>query len=127
MARGNHLAAGAIAGSGLIPRYRFAREGSVGNVFSSLGWAALLFALYLIIALILSRLIAGIFRMTTEAGRTLAFNVSTRNSFVVLPLALALPSGWEATATVIVLQTLIELSGMIIYVWIIPKHIFPTN
>jgi len=79
------------------------------------------------LAAILAGGIAGFFLMTTEAGRTLAFNVSTRNSFVVLPLALALPSGWEATATVIVLQTLIELLGMIIYVWIIPKHIFPTN
>lgn len=100
---------------------------AMGQVFTSLGWAALVFALYLIIAASLARLITLVFRLKPEAGRTLAFNVSTRNSFVVLPLALALPAGWEAAAAVMVLQTLIELSGMIVYVWLIPKRIFPTK
>lgn len=100
---------------------------AVGDALTSLGWAAVVFALYLIIAPLLARLIALVFRIETESGRTLAFNLSTRNSFVVLPLALALPAGWEAAATVIVLQTLIELSGMIVYLWLVPARIFPTQ
>lgn len=99
----------------------------VSDTLTSLGWAAVVFALYLIIAPLLARLIALVFQIKPEAGRTLAFNVSTRNSFVVLPLALALPAGWEAAAAVIVLQTLIELSGMVVYLWLIPTRLFPTQ
>lgn len=99
----------------------------MGHAFISLGSAALVFALYLIFAAPLARLMSLVFRIEPEAGRTLAFNVGTRNSFVVLPLALALPAGWEMAVAAIVLQTLIELSGMIVYVWLIPKRIFPTK
>ena len=93
---------------------------AMGHIFTSLGWAALVFTLYLIIAAPLARLMSLVFQLEPEARRTLAFNVGTRNSFVVLPLALALPAGWEATVAAIVLQSLIELSGMIVYLWLIP-------
>jgi len=99
---------------------------AMGHISTSLGWAALVFALYLILAALLARLMTLIFRLETEAGRTLAFNAGTRNSFVVLPRALALPVGWEAAVAVIVLQSLIELSGMIVYLWLVPRRIFPT-
>ncbi|MDP2729330.1 MAG: hypothetical protein Q8O55_02450 [Dehalococcoidales bacterium] len=98
---------------------------AAGHVFTSLSWPALVFTLYLIIAATLSRLIALFFGLEPEAGRTLAFNMGTRNSFVILPLALALPAGWEAAVAVIVLQSLIELSGMLVYLWLIPKRLFP--
>lgn len=100
---------------------------AVSNGFIALGWAALVFALYLVIAAPLARVVALVFRMEAEAGRTLAFNVGTRNSFVVLPLALALPAGWEMAVAAIVLQTLIELSGMIGYLWLIPNRVFPAE
>ena len=98
---------------------------AMAQAFASLGWVAMVFALYLIAAAPVARLIAFVFRMEPDAGRTLAFNVGTRNSFVVLPLALALPAGWEAAIVAIVLQTFIELFGMIVYVWLVPKYIFP--
>jgi ACR3 family arsenite efflux pump ArsB len=97
---------------------------TAGHVFTSLSRPALVFVLYLVITVLLSRLIAIVFRLEPEAGRTLAFNMGTRNSFVILPLALALPVGWEATAAVVVLQSLIELSGMVVYLWLIP-NLFP--
>ena len=50
--------------------------------------------------------------------------MGTRNSFVVLPLALTLPSGWEVAAMVIVAQSLVELVGMVAYVWLVPTHLF---
>ena len=100
---------------------------AMAQAFASLGWVVLVFALYLIVAVPLARLVAFVSRIEPDAGRTLAFNVGTRNSFVVLPLALALPAGWETAVAVIVLQTFIELSGMIFYVWLIPNHIFPSK
>ena len=47
--------------------------------------------------------------------------MGTRNSFVVLPLALSLPAGWELAALVIVLQSLVELFGMLFYLWWLPR------
>lgn len=63
-------------------------------------------------------------RLPTDAGRTLAFSLGTRNSFVVLPFALALPAGWETTVVVIVFQSLVELFGMVFYLWWLPRHLF---
>jgi hypothetical protein len=61
----------------------------------------------------------------TAAGwRTLAFSLGTRNAFVVLPFALALPAGWETTVVVIVFQSLVELFGMVFYLWWLPRHLF---
>lgn len=50
--------------------------------------------------------------LPSDQGRTLAFSLGTRNSFVVLPLALSLPSGSEVSAVVIVVQSLVALFGM---------------
>jgi ACR3 family arsenite efflux pump ArsB len=43
----------------------------------------------------------------------------------MLPLALALPVGYELAAVVIVFQSLVELLGMLIFLWWVPKHLFP--
>lgn len=44
--------------------------------------------------------------------RTLVCTLGTRNSFVVLPIAVALPAGWELAGAAIVAQSLVELLGM---------------
>ncbi|MDP3222391.1 MAG: hypothetical protein Q8M96_04570, partial [Rubrivivax sp.] len=51
--------------------------------------------------------------------------LGTRNSFVVLPFALSLPAGWELAAVVIVVQSLVELLGMVFFLWWVPRHLFP--
>jgi ACR3 family arsenite efflux pump ArsB len=51
----------------------------------------------------------------------LIFSGATRNSLVVLPLALALPPALSLAAVVVVTQTLVELIGMIAYVRIVPR------
>jgi ACR3 family arsenite transporter len=43
----------------------------------------------------------------------------------MLPLALALPTGYELTAVVIVFQSIIELIGMMVFLWWVPKRLFP--
>jgi arsenite transporter len=60
-------------------------------------------------------------RLPAGQGRTLAISLGTRNSFVVLPFALTLPAGWEAAAMVIVLQSLVELLGMLAYLASMPR------
>lgn len=82
------------------------------------------FVLFLVAAAVLAKGIAIQLRLPAEQGRTLAFSMGTRNSFVVLPLALLLPAGWEVAAVVIVAQSLVELFGMVVFVWVIPRHLF---
>lgn len=84
-----------------------------------------IYILFLIITPFVSRLIAYIFRLEKGAGRALIFSTGTRNSLVVLPLALALPGSWATlAAAVIVTQTIIELVGELFYIKAIPKWIF---
>ncbi|MEX0739425.1 MAG: arsenic resistance protein [Pseudohongiella sp.] len=85
----------------------------------------LVFSTFLLLTALLAWLLTRLFRLPVSHGRTLAFSLGTRNSFVVLPLALALPSGYELTAVTIVFQSLVELVGMAIFVWWIPGKVFP--
>ena len=54
------------------------------------------------------------------AARAVIFSGATRNSLVVLPLALALPEPLALAALVVVTQTLVELIGMVLYVRFLP-------
>jgi len=49
------------------------------------------------------------------------FSGGTRNSLVILPLALALPGQLALAALVVVTQTLVELIGMVLYVRFLPR------
>ncbi|MFW0790612.1 bile acid:sodium symporter [Gordonia sp. CPCC 205333] len=66
-------------------------------------------------------------QLDTAGRRAVIFSGGTRNSLVVLPLALALPAGFEVAAAVVVTQTLIEVIGMVIYVRVVPRLVPPTN
>lgn len=99
--------------------------GLVVNSGSLLMRLLLVFAAFLVIAGAAARLLARLFGLAPAHGRVLAFSFGTRNSFVVLPLALALPPSFEQTAVVIVFQSLVELFGMIVYLWWVPGRLFP--
>lgn len=72
---------------------------------------------FMIIMPIISR-----FKLDTGSGRALIFSGSTRNSLVVLPLALAFPDELSTlVAAVIVTQTIVELAGELVYIRIVPK------
>lgn len=63
--------------------------------------------------------IARVGRLDAPAGRAVAFSTGTRNSLVVLPLALAVPGAMPVLPAVIVTQTLVELLSELVYVrWI---------
>ncbi len=91
---------------------------------SQLIYPAIVFVFFLIISAVLAKVMARFTMMPKEEGRALAFSFGSRNSFVVLPVALALPESFEITAFIVVMQSLIELFGMAAYLWIIPKVLF---
>ncbi|MBP2078388.1 arsenic resistance protein [Oceanobacillus polygoni] len=83
-----------------------------------------IYVLFLIITPIISRLLASMFKLDLGAGRALIFSMGTRNSLVVLPLALALPDPMATlAAAVIVTQTIVELVGELIYIQAVPNLI----
>lgn len=94
----------------------------VGN--GALLWPVfVVFALYLLAAACIGKGLGRLFGLTPRAARTLSFSLGTRNSFVMLPLALSLPQAWQAAVVVIVLQSLVELFGMLAYVRWLPRLI----
>ena len=81
------------------------------------------YIVFLIVMAYAGKALSAAFRLDVGASRAIAFSGATRNSLVVLPLALALPDGLELAAAVVVTQTLIEVIGMVIYVRLIPRLI----
>jgi ACR3 family arsenite efflux pump ArsB len=75
-----------------------------------------LYIAFAILAPIAGWVVANIARLNVEAGRAVAFSVGTRNSLVVLPLALAVPGAIPLLPAVIVTQTLVELLFELVYV-----------
>ncbi len=90
-----------------------------------LAWVVPVFILYALMAAPLARLMAARFGLEPAAARTLAYSVGSRNSFVVLPLALALPDALSLAVAVIVIQSLIELVALTVYLWWVPGLLLP--
>ncbi|WP_113631982.1 bile acid:sodium symporter [Pectobacterium peruviense] len=89
-------------------------------------WESVLLAVpfYLLFALLaplLGWLTSRAFRLNSSSGRAVAFSASTRNSLVILPLALAIPGALPLLPAVIVSQTLVELLSELMYIRVIPK------
>lgn len=83
------------------------------------------FVAFLVIAGVLSVVLSKLFSIPTRQGRVLAFSLGSRNSFVVLPLALSLPPSFELTVVVVVFQSLVELIGMALFIWWVPNKLYP--
>lgn len=84
-----------------------------------------IFVGFLVFAGLLGKALGRLFKLAPASARTLAFSFGTRNSFVMLPIALALPSAWQAAVVVIVCQSLIELFGMVAYLRWVPRTLIP--
>ena len=80
---------------------------------------------FLLFAALLGKGLGKLFALPTASARTLAFSFGTRNSFVMLPIALTLPSAWQAAVVVIVFQSLIELFGMVAFLRWVPSKLLP--
>ena len=90
---------------------------------SSLVSVAAIYAAFLVVMALLGTGLARLFRLDIASSRALTFTGATRNSLVVLPLALALPERYELAAAAVVTQTLVELIGMVTYVRVVPRLI----
>jgi len=84
------------------------------------------YALFLAVMAFAGLGVARLFGLDVPAGRALVFTGATRNSLVVLPLALALPDSLALAAVVVVTQTLVEVVGMVVYVRVVPR-LLPTG
>lgn len=79
------------------------------------------YVLFLLVMAFAGKAVARLFRLDTAGSRALVFTGATRNSLVVLPLALALPEPYAIAAVIVVTQTLVEVVGMVVYVRAVPR------
>ena len=92
-------------------------------VGSQIGTLARLLPLYIgfVIAAVFIGLISSrVASLDVPSTRAVTFSVVTRNSLVVLPLALALPETLAIAPLAVVTQTLVELIAMVILVRLVP-------
>lgn len=76
---------------------------------------------FALLAPVLGLIAARLFKLSTGEARAVTFSAATRNSLVVLPLALALPESVRAlAAAAVITQTLVELVSELIYVRAVP-------
>jgi len=76
---------------------------------------------FAVIAPFIGKLSAKLFKVDVQSSRAVSFSTATRNSLVVLPLALALPAPEnQLVAVVIVTQTIVEIFFELIYIKAIP-------
>lgn len=80
---------------------------------------------FLVFAALLGKGLGKLFSLPLASTRTLVFSFGTRNSFVMLPIALTLPSAWQAAAVVVVFQSLVELFGMVAFIRWVPSKLLP--
>ncbi|MDQ7732155.1 arsenic resistance protein [Halomonas sp. SpR1] len=82
---------------------------------------------FLLFAALLGKGLGKLFKLPTASARTLAFSFGTRNSFVMLPIALTLPNAWQAAVVVVVFQSLVELFGMVAFLRWVPSKLLPAH
>lgn len=123
--RGGAVVAG-VAGAAMVPLMVATLLLVVASQVPALGGAGAVlgavpfYVVFLLVMVPLGALAARLFRLGTADARAVAFTGATRNSLVVLPLALALPAGPVVAATVVA-QTLVEVLGMVMAVRAVPR------
>ena len=76
---------------------------------------------FMLLAPLLGLLAARLLRLPVAEARSVTFSAATRNSLVVLPLALALPEDLRTlAAAAVITQTLVELVCELVYVRVVP-------
>lgn len=104
---------------------------AVGSQVSTLLRVVPLYVAFVVVAVVIGRLAGRFGRLEVASTRAVMFSAATRNSLVVLPLALALPVELDIAPLAVVTQTLIELVAMVILVRLVPliarTHASPTS
>lgn len=89
----------------------------VGSRFTDIAGVIPVYVGFLVIMVAIGVAVTRMFRLAPEPATAVVFSGATRNSLVVLPLALAVPVGAELAAATVITQTLVELVGMVVLVW----------
>ncbi|MFD4638028.1 arsenic resistance protein [Lentzea sp. NPDC058436] len=76
------------------------------------------YVVFLVVMAFAGLAVTRLFRLDVPGARAVVFTGATRNSLVVLPLALAID---DVAAAVVVAQTLVEVVGMVVYVRVVPR------
>jgi ACR3 family arsenite transporter len=93
---------------------------AVGSQLLNLTRVIPLYMAFVVIAVTIGRIAGRAARLDVPGTRAAMFSVTTRNSLVVLPLALALPPALSIAPLAVVTQTLVELVAMVVLVRTIP-------
>jgi ACR3 family arsenite transporter len=93
---------------------------AVGAEVRSLARVVPLYVAFVVVAVAVGVLASRAARLDVPAARAAVFSVATRNSLVVLPLALALPESLSIAPLAVVTQTLVELVAMVVLVRVVP-------
>lgn len=97
----------------------FEVTGSLGHLLI----AVPVFVAFILIVAPLGAVVGKVARLDVPGRRAVIFSGVTRNSLVVLPLALALPAAFALSPLVVVTQTLVELVAMVVMVAAVPRAI----
>ncbi|MBT2381170.1 arsenic resistance protein [Streptomyces sp. ISL-111] len=93
----------------------------VGGNLTDVAAVVPFYAAFLVVMAFAGKAVARLFRLDVPGGRAVVFSGATRNSLVVLPLALSLPAPYAIAAVVVVTQTLVEVVAMVLYVRTVPR------
>ncbi|GGS67022.1 bile acid:sodium symporter [Nonomuraea spiralis] len=94
---------------------------AVGAQVVTLARLVPLYALFVVLAVAVGLVAGRTVRLDVPATRAVMFSSATRNSLVVLPLALALPPALGIAPLAVVTQTLVELVAMVVLVRLVPR------
>lgn len=94
---------------------------AVGGRLAQLAILVPIYVGFLVIMFGVGAWVSRVARLDAPASRAVVFSGSTRNSLVVLPLALALPGVLALAPLAVVTQTLVELVAMVVFVRLVPK------
>ncbi|PKM23292.1 MAG: arsenic resistance protein [Gammaproteobacteria bacterium HGW-Gammaproteobacteria-13] len=76
---------------------------------------------FMLLAPVVGALASKAYKLPASTARAVTFSTATRNSLVVLPLALALPEEIRGlAAAAVITQTLVELVGELVYIRAVP-------
>ncbi|MFK3679878.1 arsenic resistance protein [Microbacterium sp. NPDC090218] len=95
----------------------------IGRQLSDLLITVPVYVVFAAVMVLLGALAGRAAKLGVPARRALVFSGVTRNSLVVLPLALALPAAFALAPLAVVTQTLVELLAMVVLVRLLPRFI----
>ena len=93
----------------------------VGAHLGTLVRAVVVYSAFVLVMVLLGILAGRAARVNAAGRRALVFSGVTRNSLVVLPLVISLPTGFELAPLAVVTQTLVELAAMVVMVRVVPR------